>query len=140
MSRPGIVFGAALVLVCLSSVAWAAPVAPDAGLAAGTYQQPGWHPPSVPGIVWLQTQQLSAGKGLIYVTPFRSRLHVAHAARVIAANTVWYQRIQFFPNLVVLSGLYGNGHWLGYLQGSVTGTRGYISFLPYGGTECVDCP
>lgn len=99
-----------------------------------------WQPAPHHGIVWLPGQTVFAGGVALYVAPFRSVLHLVDAARVLATDVTRFQRLQTFPNLVVLSGLANRAHWLAYVQRTATGSEGYVSFLPFGGTLCVDCP
>lgn len=98
-----------------------------------------WQPAPQHGMVWLPGQNVFAGGVSLYVAPFRSSLHPADAARILAADVTRFQRLQAFPNLVVLSGLANRAHWLAYVRRTATGSEGYVSFLPFGGTPCVDC-
>ena len=125
-------------LFCLTIVFIALPVQ-SAPVSGPHINQIGMARPTLSGLTWLNRIHLvSQGKPLV-LDPFRSDLDPAGAAKALATHFKQFQRLQVFPGLVILSGLQGQAHWLAYVQRSSTGSRGYVSSLPFKGVLCSGC-
>lgn len=140
LSRPCFVRCAELVayLFCVTILSIALPV--QSSVVSRPYiNQDGLGRPTVSGLTWLNRIHLVSQGKLLVLDPFRSGLDPTGAAQALATHFKQFQRLQVFPGLVVLSGLQGQAHWLAYVQRSSTGSRGYVSSLPFKGVLCSGC-
>lgn len=140
LSRHWFVLSAELAayLFCVTSLFTALPVQSSPALGPHI-NQTGMARPIISGVTWLSRIHLVIrGKPLV-LDPFRSHLDPADAAQALTTHFKQFERLQVFPGLVVLSGLHGQAHWLAYVQRSSTGSRGYVSSLPFKGVSCSGC-
>src|SRR5690606_28453638 len=83
----------------------------------------------VPGFAWEAPQAMQLSGVPMHVRYFSADMVAAAAAQALAQHSGLFQRALKLNARIVLSGLHSGWHWLAQVDGSTTGSKGYVSVL-----------